>query len=186
MKLSQIILMGCLTLTLSCHRAPIPLDTLTIIIAEMLTVEQRIQEVPNLSSMADTSLVYLALLQKYGYSTNDLLYSMNRFAREPEKLKKALRHQLDLMNAQKKAMERQLDKQRKKIDSNQKEWFASLFEHSSDSLFWWLDLHAPYTTDSLPLFRLYPPLELDSSLSTIPLQDTFRKSRIVSRSLLNN
>ena len=150
MKLSKIILTGSLMLPLSCQKAPIPLQPLAKIITEMIVTDQRIQDEPTLFSIADTAQVYTAILQKYGYRTDDFLQSVDHYTRSPEKFKKALQYQRDLIEIQKTALEQQWEKLNRKPDSLLINFFDSLWRAPSS-------FPPRLPIDTLPSFRLYHP-----------------------------
>ncbi|MCL1974028.1 MAG: DUF4296 domain-containing protein [Bacteroidetes bacterium] len=164
MKLSQIILTGCLTLTLSCNKVPIPLEPLAEIMAEMFVIDQRIQDEPNLSSIADTADVYAAVLKNHRYTPEDFLRSVRYHARNPEKFKKALQQQRDLISAQRTALERQWEKLHQTIDAYPPFPPDSLLSSPS-----FLRLIAPSflrfrsPLDTLPPFLFYTPPKQDTT-----------------------
>jgi hypothetical protein len=55
----------------------IPRGTLAEIYAEMLVTDQWILDTPGVRMIADTSLVYAPILEKYGYSTEDYIYTVD-------------------------------------------------------------------------------------------------------------
>ena len=68
-------------LVISCGRngRVIPAHKLSKIYAEMLVLDQRIRNNPQLASTADTTLVYEPILNKYGYSGKDYAKSVARY-----------------------------------------------------------------------------------------------------------
>lgn len=69
----------------SCSRGPrvIPADRLSKIYAEMFLVDQWVRNDRELSRMADTSLVYEPVLNKYGYTTDDYLATVDEYLKTP-------------------------------------------------------------------------------------------------------
>ena len=116
MKLSKMILTGCISLILSCQRQPLPIDSLAKIITELLIADQQIMDNPALMLLSDTSLVYASLLQAHGYSTDVFLQSVTHHIHSPEKLKKALQRQRNMLATKKTALEQQQAKLHKKSD----------------------------------------------------------------------
>ena len=62
----------------------IPKDDLTDIYYDMFLLDQQIREDNDLRKQADTTLVYEAVFNKYGYDTDDYLYSLKYYLRDPE------------------------------------------------------------------------------------------------------
>ena len=79
-------------LALDACRGPrrIPKDDMTDIFYEMFLQEQVIRSTPELRRQADTSLVYEGIFEKYGYDTDDYLYSLHYYLAEPERLAKIM------------------------------------------------------------------------------------------------
>lgn len=79
----------------SCRRSDeakvIPRDTLAEIYAEMLVTDQWISSTPGVRMIADTSLVYEPILEKYGYSTRDYRKSIDKYMDDPERFARILR-----------------------------------------------------------------------------------------------
>ena len=61
------------------------------IYAEMLMTDQWINSTPNVRKIADTSLVYEPILEKYGYSQKDYLKSVDHYMNDPERFARILR-----------------------------------------------------------------------------------------------
>ena len=71
----------------SCSRGPrvIPRGKMARIYAEMLVTDQWINSTPSVKRMADTSLVYEPILEKYGYTTEDYRRSVEVYMDDPER-----------------------------------------------------------------------------------------------------
>ena len=83
-------LMLCLFLAGSCREKPriIPRDTLTDIYCEMLLTDVWILENAEYRKMADTTLVYEPIFNKYGYTFEDYDATLNQYLTDPEILEK--------------------------------------------------------------------------------------------------
>ena len=83
-----------LLLVVACScRGPrmIPRDKLADIYYDMFMADQQIRENQSLRSRADTMLVYEAVFNKYGYDTDDYLYTVENNLKDPERFSKVLR-----------------------------------------------------------------------------------------------
>ena len=75
---------------LSCGRQGrvIPAGKMSEIYADMLVADQRIRNNPELMPVADTSLFYEPVFNRYGYSSIDYVRSVNHYMEDPESFKK--------------------------------------------------------------------------------------------------
>ena len=123
----------------------IPRSRLSKIYAEMLLTDQWISSTPGMRMIADTSLVYLPILQKYGYDRDDYLKSVDTYMDDPERFSRILRESGKILEKRLKvAEERFKEEQRRallpKIESDfrPEEFFPYLFDepyvHYYDSL----------------------------------------------------
>lgn len=69
----------------------IPRSKLAKVYADMLVMDQWIQNKPGLRTIADTSLVYEPILEKYGYNSEDYQYSVEHYMKDPERYSRILR-----------------------------------------------------------------------------------------------
>ena len=69
----------------------IPRDELAEIYAEMMMTDQWILNTPNVRLIADTSLVYDPILEKYGYDSDDYRKSIDVYMDDPERFAKILK-----------------------------------------------------------------------------------------------
>ena len=75
----------------SCRGARrIPRGKMQSIFYEMFLQDQLVRNDPSLRREADTSLVYEGIFEKYGYDTDDYLYSLQYYIQEPERLAKIM------------------------------------------------------------------------------------------------
>jgi hypothetical protein len=66
----------------------IPKDTLTDIYTDMFLADQQVRELNIPHSQMDTMLLYEAVFEKYGYDTDDYLYSVQHYLKDPERFAK--------------------------------------------------------------------------------------------------
>ena len=78
-----------LLLAVAC-RGPrvIPKDTLTDIYTEMFMADQMVRDADIPRAQMDTMLLYEAVFEKYGYDTEDYLYSLRYYLKDPERFGK--------------------------------------------------------------------------------------------------
>ena len=69
----------------------IPRDDMSRIYAEMLLTDQWIINTPNIRLIADTSLVYAPIFEKYGYDTDDYRKSVDHYMDDPERFARIFR-----------------------------------------------------------------------------------------------
>ena len=113
-----------LLLLSSCNRAEekvIPRSKLAKIYAEMLLTDQWISETPELRRVADTSLIYEPILEKYGYTKMDYLHTVDAYLDDPERFSRIWRETSDILDerlkdarARRAAMETEAEKIRKR------------------------------------------------------------------------
>ena len=172
----------------------IPRAKLADIYVEMFMTDQWISDTPGMRLIADTSLVYEPILEKYGYDKLDYIHSVDFYMNDPErfarilrssmdKLDKRIAHLLKVKKQQELADEVAKTLERFKMDYTFEEYFPYMadepYVHYYDSL--------AFEADSLMVYRLvaieradtlYDRLEMiiqSDSLSvrdTLPLPDT--------------
>ena len=89
------------SLAVSCNKdraRVIPRSKLAKIYAEMFITDQWIQNTPNVRTIADTSLVYEPILQKYGFTSEDYQHSVNHYMNDPERFSRILRTTSDILD----------------------------------------------------------------------------------------
>lgn len=141
----------------------IPRGKMADIYAEMLVTDQWISSTPGVRTIADTSLVYEPILQKYGYDKLDYIRSVYHYMNDPERFSRILRssgEKLDkrlreLRKLQKQQeLEAEIRKEAQKFQTNYsfEEYFPYLAEepyvHYYDSL--------TFEPDSFRIYRLVP------------------------------
>ena len=69
----------------------IPRKKMARIYAEMLMTDQWVTSVPGIRMIADTSLVYEPILEKYGYDSDDYRRSIEAYMDDPERFARIFR-----------------------------------------------------------------------------------------------
>jgi hypothetical protein len=75
----------------SCGQRVISRGDLAEIYAEMLLTDQWISSNPRVRHIADTSLVYAPILDKYGYTKEEYVRSIDKYMDDPERFSRILR-----------------------------------------------------------------------------------------------
>ena len=123
----------------------IPRGKMARIYAEMLMTDQWITSTPGIRMIADTSLVYEPILEKYGYNSGDYRKSVDAYMDDPERFARILRTSAEILEKRIKELEQQqklLDVIAKlpklKYDIDWSEFFPYLFDepyvHYYDSI----------------------------------------------------
>lgn len=101
----------------------IPKEKMAEIYAEMYVLDQWLDDNRSLRREADTSLVYAPVLDKYGYTYDDYLNSVNVYMKDPTRYSRILRRTSEILGsrltelkAEKKAQEDAL-KESRRLDS---------------------------------------------------------------------
>ena len=85
----------------------IPRSKLARIYAEMLVTDQWIISTPKVRNIADTSLVYDPILEKYGYTPEDYQRSVMYYLNDPERFSRILRTSGELIDKELKVMRKE-------------------------------------------------------------------------------
>ena len=174
----------------------IPRNKLADIYAEMFILDQWISETPGMRLIADTSLVYQPILEKYGYDKLDYIHSVHFYMNDPERFSRILRISMDKLDKridylQKLQKEQELKAEaakkleRFKQDYSFEEYFPYLadepYVHYYDSL--------AFETDSSNAYRLvaietadtlYDRLVMISPADSLSVYDTVSVSDTIS------
>ena len=97
-------------LAVSCGRKEdkvIPRSKLAEIYAEMMLVDQWIMNNPGNRHIADTSLVYEPVLERYGYTSADYRKSVDVYMNDPERFSRILRTTAEILGEKLNALEDQ-------------------------------------------------------------------------------
>ena len=76
----------------------IPRAKMAKIYAEMFETDQWILATQGIRLMADTSLVYEPILNKYGYDVNDYMKTVDSYMDDPERFAKVLRNSGEILD----------------------------------------------------------------------------------------
>lgn len=85
----------------SCNRdgaEVIPRNQLAQIYAEMLVTDQWVMSAPGARIIADTSLVYQPILEKYGYDIDDYMKTVDVYMNDPERFAKIFRTTAEILD----------------------------------------------------------------------------------------
>ena len=125
------------------------------IYAQMLMTDQWISSTPGMRMIADTSLVYEPILEKYGYDHLDYLKSVDHYMNDPERFSRILRTSGELLDKHIK----DLKKRQKEIELEE-EALKKVLLHQTDYTF---DEYFPYLHDE-PYVHYYDSVafELDT------------------------
>ena len=141
----------------------IPRGKMADIYLEMFMTDQWISSTPGMRTIADTSLVYEPILQKYGYDKLDYMHSVEYYMNDPERFARILRttverldkkiaHLQQLQKIQESADEAARRLERFIMDYTFEEYFPYMADepyiHYYDSL--------TFEPDSLLVYRLVP------------------------------
>ena len=166
-----------LAVLMSC-RGPklIPKDELEDIYVEMFMADQRVLHTSGLRSQADTMLVYEAIFNKYGYNTDDYLFTVKNNLRDPERFAKTLQTVVQRLEREANLLEREIDHldwEAKFLGMRRPALDSMLAPFSTDSLFMGLARVARDST-SAAWFRLVPARE-DTLMVPVPA-DTLKQN----------
>ena len=119
-----------LVLAVSC-KGPrlIPRSELTQIVVEMLVRDQQIRGSRDLRRIGDTTYVYEGIFEAHGYTTDDYLYSIEHYLRDPERFSRVFRDAAAKMEKEKTRVEGEI---------RRRDWFRKYEDIpfvSIDSLF---------------------------------------------------
>ena len=158
----------------------IPRSVLSRIYAEMLLTDQWIMNTPTVRGIADTSLVYEPILEKYGYDSDDYRKSVDVYMDDPERFAKIFRETVDILTLRRDELVVEKERLEKLKESRRHaekfrpdiEW--KLAETSYDSLVVELDSstwiyrlgHVPYK-DTSALDELMVPKDTVATKDTV-------------------
>lgn len=78
----------------------IPRKEMVEIYTQMYMLDQMVRTQPDLRKQADTSLAYEGIFRAHGYTTDDFLYSVKYYLRDPNKMAKIMDDVADELSAQ--------------------------------------------------------------------------------------
>ena len=159
----------------SCRRDEarvIPRDQLAEIYAEMLVMDQWIMTTPGVRLIADTSLVYAPLLEKYGYNTEDYRKTVDVYMSDPERFAKVFRTTGEMLESRLKDLKERrtlMEIETRKRKERLRLWEMYKSDYNNDDFF-------PYISTE-PYIHYYDSLtfEADSALNVyrlVPVETT--------------
>ena len=105
-----LILLLALVLAVSCRKTKlIPRKEFTGIVYEMLLRDQQLKLDRRGTNPGDTTLVYEGIFEAHGYDTDDYLYSVQHYLRDPERFSRVFRDVAARMEKEKRQVERQIE-----------------------------------------------------------------------------
>ena len=110
MKIRLYIVIVLMVVAASC-RGPrtIPRDDLADIFHDMFLQDQQIRNIPSLKRLADTSLVYEGIFREYGYTSDDYIYTVGKYIREPDKFAKIFEKTADRLTREAKEIGKEVE-----------------------------------------------------------------------------
>lgn len=107
-----VLLMLALALVASCRRAKlIPRKDLRQIVYEMLMRDQQLRnDRRGVTTIPDSVLVYEGIFKEHGYNTDDYLYSVEHYLRDPERFSRVFRDVAAQMEKDKRRVEKEIEK----------------------------------------------------------------------------
>lgn len=130
----------------------IPRGKMADIYAEMLMTDQWISSTPGVRMIADTSLVYEPILQKYGYDKYDYVKSIDHYMNDPERFSRILRSSGEKLEKRLK----ELRKRQRQLEL-EKEALKEVLKHQTDYSF---DEYFPYLADE-PYVHYYDSVSFE-------------------------
>lgn len=140
----------------------IPRAQMADIYVEMFMTDQWIAETPGMRMIADTSLVYEPILEKYGYDKLDYIHSVDFYMNDPERFSRILRSCMDKLD-KKIAVLKKLQKQQDRAEEAAKMLERFKMDYAFDEYF-------PYLSDE-PYVHYYDSLSFEA--------DSFQVYRLV-------
>ncbi len=110
-----VIFAALLAIFVSCRKDEakvIPRKQLSKIYAEMLVTDQWINSTPGVRLIADTSLVYEPILEKYGYNSEDYRKTIDVYMDDPKRFARVFDKSVAILDARIKELRKELAKQR--------------------------------------------------------------------------
>ena len=104
-------LMLVLALFASCRRTKlIPTKELKQIVYEMLMRDQQLKVDRRIGTIPDSILVYEGIFKEHGYNTDDYMYSIQHYLRDPERFSRVFRDVAAQMEKDKREVEKEIVK----------------------------------------------------------------------------
>lgn len=129
----------------------IPRNKLSHIYAEMFVTDQWIKSTPDVRRLADTSMVYEPILQKYGYTSEDYRRSVDKYLDDPDRFARILRTSVEI-----------IDKRIKELEVLQAEAEEAAKRKSSVIIDFKIGDHFPFMEDPRVIYYDSLAVEIDS------------------------
>lgn len=141
----------------------IPRAKMADIYMEMFMTDQWISSTPGMRMIADTSLVYEPILEKYGYNKMDYMHSVDFYMNDPERFSRILRETAEKLDKKIKhlqKLQRQLELEEeaaKKLERFLMDYtFEEYFPYMADEPYVHYYDSLTFEPDSLLVYRLMP------------------------------
>lgn len=145
MAVLAVLICGIITSCAKDDTKVIPRKKMARIYAEMLVTDQWITSTPGIRMVADTSLVYEPILEKYGYDSDDYRKSIDVYMDDPERFARILRtageilqERIDELEKQQKILDMKALLPVLEYDIDWNEFFPYIYEepyvHNYDSI----------------------------------------------------
>ncbi len=99
-----------LLLVVSCGPRKISRDDMEHIMADILVQDQQLKQDWALRKQADTSLVYAAIFDSYGYDTDDFLYSLEYYLTDPARMEKLMGNVAEKLEKEVNVLSREIER----------------------------------------------------------------------------
>lgn len=141
----------------------IPRAKLADIYMEMFMTDQWITSTPGMRIIADTSLVYEPILEKYGYDKLDYMHSVDFYMNDPERFARILRETTDKLDKKIKHLQK-IQKQQEMEEEAARKFERFLMDYKFEDYFPYMADEAyvhyydslTFEPDSLLVYRLVP------------------------------
>ena len=166
----------------------IPRAKMADIYVEMFMLDQWISDTPGMRMIADTSLVYQPILEKYGYDKLDYIHSVDFYMNDPERFSRILRSCMDKLdkridNLKKLQKEQELQAEAaKKIEMFKQDYsFEEYFPYMADEPYVHYYDSLTFEADTCRVYRLvaietadtlYDRIEMVFPIDSLGVRDT--------------
>ena len=100
----------------------IPKDTLTDIYTDMFLADQQVRKMNIPRPQMDTMLLYEAVFEKYGYNTDDYLYSVQHYLKDPERFAKVFDAVAKRLEGEVKSLDELIERQNRESNKMRKKY----------------------------------------------------------------
>lgn len=141
----------------------IPRAKMADIYMEMFMTDQWISSTPGMRMVADTSLVYEPILEKYGYDKLDYMNSVDFYMNDPERFSRILRETVDKLDKKINHLHKLQKLQEQKLEAAKKlerflmnYTFEEYFPYMADESYIHYYDSLTFEPDSMQVYRLVP------------------------------